>query len=103
MHERIAQAKAIRKAREAVKIPETYAAPKAALMVSPDDVEDAFVKANPGLSRAGVAVTCGGTEACPAGGFGGDGGPASHASLSGPAQAAFDSNGNLFVADGGNK
>ena len=45
-----------------MKIPETYDAPKAALMVSPDDVEDAFVKANPGLSRAGVAVTCGGTR-----------------------------------------
>jgi ribonuclease T2 len=52
----------VRKARETVKIPETYTAPKAALTVSPDDVEEAFVKANPGLSRTGVAVTCGGTR-----------------------------------------
>jgi ribonuclease T2 len=49
----------IRKAREAVKIPETFAAPKATLTVTPDDVERAFIKANPGLTRAGVAVTCG--------------------------------------------
>jgi ribonuclease T2 len=52
----------VRKARETVKIPETYTAPRAALTVSPDDVEEAFVKANPGLSRAGIAVTCGGTR-----------------------------------------
>ncbi len=42
----------VRKAREAVKIPEAYAAPKATLTVAPDEVEEAFVKANPGLSRA---------------------------------------------------
>jgi ribonuclease T2 len=52
----------VRKARETVKIPEAYAAPKASLTVTPDEVEDAFVKANPGLSRAGVAVTCGSTR-----------------------------------------
>ena len=34
----------VRKAREAVKIPETYAAPKTTLTVAPDEVEDAFVK-----------------------------------------------------------
>jgi ribonuclease T2 len=28
------------------------------LMVTPDEVEEAFVAANPGLSRAAVAVTC---------------------------------------------
>ena len=28
--------------------------------MTPDEVEEAFVKANPGLSRAGIAVTCGG-------------------------------------------
>jgi ribonuclease T2 len=28
------------------------------LTVSPDEVEEAFVKANPGLSRDAVAVTC---------------------------------------------
>jgi ribonuclease T2 len=52
----------VRKARGAVKIPEAYSAPKSVLTVSPDEVEEAFVKANPGLSRAGVAVTCGGTR-----------------------------------------
>jgi ribonuclease T2 len=52
----------VRKARDAVKIPEAYAAPKATLTVSPAEVEEAFVKTNPGLSRAAVAVTCGGTR-----------------------------------------
>jgi ribonuclease T2 len=52
----------VRKARAAVKIPEAYVAPKGALTVTPDEVEDAFVKANPGLSRAGIAVSCGGTR-----------------------------------------
>ncbi len=52
----------VRKARQAVSIPEAYTAPKTALTVSPDDVEQAFIKANPGLSRAGVAVTCGSTR-----------------------------------------
>jgi ribonuclease T2 len=52
----------VRKAREVVKIPENYAAPKTTATVTPDDIEDAFVKANPGLSRAGVAVTCGSTR-----------------------------------------
>ena len=52
----------IRKARAGVKIPEEFLEPKTALTVSPDQVEDAFVKANPGLSRAGVAVTCSSTH-----------------------------------------
>jgi ribonuclease T2 len=52
----------VRKAREAVKIPEIYTSPKATRVVSPDEVEETFVKANPGLSRAGIAVTCGGTR-----------------------------------------
>jgi len=50
----------VRKARAAVKIPEAYSAPKSTMSVSPDEVEEAFVNANPGLARAGVAVTCGG-------------------------------------------
>ncbi len=50
----------IRKARAAVKIPEDYLAPQSVLTVSPGEVEDAFVAANPGMSRAGIAVTCGG-------------------------------------------
>jgi ribonuclease T2 len=49
----------VRKARETVKIPEAYASPKSALSVSPAEVEEAFVKANPGLSRAAISVTCG--------------------------------------------
>ena len=48
----------IRKARAVVKIPEQFidlAEPKT---IAPADVEDAFVKANPGLSSAAIAVTC---------------------------------------------
>lgn len=48
----------IRKARATVKIPEEYldlAAPKT---VSPNEVEDAFIKANPGLSASAIAVRC---------------------------------------------
>jgi ribonuclease T2 len=48
----------IRKARAVVKIPEQFldlAEPKT---IAPADVEDAFVKANPGLSSDAVAVTC---------------------------------------------
>ena len=52
----------IRKARETVKIPESYAAPKTTLTVAPDEVEEAVVKSNPGLSRAAVSVTCGSTR-----------------------------------------
>ena len=52
----------LRKAREAVKIPDAYMAPKATLTVAPNEVEEAFVKANPGLSRAAIAVTCGSTR-----------------------------------------
>jgi ribonuclease T2 len=52
----------VRKAREAVKIPEDYVAVKTATTVTPDEVEEAFVKANPGLARSGIAVTCGGTR-----------------------------------------
>jgi ribonuclease T2 len=45
-----------------VKIPPQYLEPQSALDVTPDQVEDAFVAANPGMSRAGVAVTCGDTR-----------------------------------------
>jgi ribonuclease T2 len=48
----------IRKARAAVKIPGAYIDPGEQLTVSPDEVEEAFVKANPGLTRDGIAVTC---------------------------------------------
>ncbi len=49
---------AVRKARAIVKIPEPYLDLKDPLAVSPDALEDAFVKANPGLSRDAIAVTC---------------------------------------------
>ncbi len=52
----------VRKARGAIKIPEPYTAPQSALNVAPDEVEDAFVKANPGLGRTAIAVTCSGTR-----------------------------------------
>jgi ribonuclease T2 len=48
----------IRKARATIKIPEKYLELSAPLMVTPDEVEEAFVEANPGLSRTGIAVTC---------------------------------------------
>jgi ribonuclease T2 len=52
----------VRKARDVVKIPEAYTGPKTTLTVAPDEVEEAFVRANPGLSRAAIAVTCGSTR-----------------------------------------
>lgn len=48
----------IRKARAAVKIPAEYLDLSEAKSVAPADVEEAFVKANPGLSSAAVSVTC---------------------------------------------
>jgi ribonuclease T2 len=47
-----------RKARAVVKIPPEFIDLEAALTVAPDAVEAAFVKANPGLTPAGIAVTC---------------------------------------------
>jgi ribonuclease T2 len=52
----------VRQARGAVKIPEAYHTLKAPITVHPDEVEDAFVKANPGLPRSGIAVTCDSTR-----------------------------------------
>jgi ribonuclease T2 len=52
----------VRRARAVVKIPPQYLEPQSALDVTPDEVEEAFVAANPGMSRAGVAVTCGDTR-----------------------------------------
>jgi ribonuclease T2 len=48
----------VRKARAAVKIPPQYLDVKTHLAVTPDEVEAAFVEANPGLAPAGIAVTC---------------------------------------------
>jgi ribonuclease T2 len=48
----------LRKAREAVQIPAQFEQVADYKMVTPDEVEDAFVAANPGLSRDAIAVTC---------------------------------------------
>jgi ribonuclease T2 len=48
----------IRKARSAVKIPEEYLELSAPKTVAPAEIEDAFIKANPGLSTSAIAVTC---------------------------------------------
>jgi ribonuclease T2 len=50
----------IRKARAVVKIPSQYLELRSPQTVTPDEVEDAFVAANPGLTREGISVTCGG-------------------------------------------
>ncbi len=49
----------IRKARAAVKIPPEYLDLQSTRTVSPDEVEEAFVKTNPGLTRAGISISCG--------------------------------------------
>ncbi|TXJ34289.1 MAG: ribonuclease T [Afipia sp.] len=48
----------IRKARAAVKIPAEYLELSSAKTVAPLDIEEAFIKANPGLSSSAIAVTC---------------------------------------------
>ena len=48
----------VRKARALVKIPDQFLDVKETLTVTPDEVEEAFVKANPGLTRNGIAVGC---------------------------------------------
>jgi ribonuclease T2 len=48
----------IRKARSAVKIPPEYLELSEARTVAPADIEDAFIKVNPGLSNSAIAVTC---------------------------------------------
>jgi len=48
----------VRKARAVVKIPPDYVDLKAPLNVTPGAVEDAFIKANPGLTAGGMAVGC---------------------------------------------
>jgi ribonuclease T2 len=52
----------VRKARVTVKIPEKFEALNAPVTVDPDEIEQAFVQANPGLSRGGIAVTCDNTR-----------------------------------------
>jgi ribonuclease T2 len=48
----------VRNARAAVKIPPEYVNLQTTLTVAPADVEDAFIKANPGLSQDGMAIDC---------------------------------------------
>jgi ribonuclease T2 len=48
----------IRKARAAVKIPPEYADLKEPLAVTPGAVEDAFIKANPGLPADAIMIGC---------------------------------------------
>ncbi len=48
----------VRKARALVRIPDAYFEPDDFLSVTPDEVEEAFVRANPGLTRDAIAVTC---------------------------------------------
>jgi ribonuclease T2 len=48
----------VRKARTVVKIPADYLELDKPIVVSADDVAEAFVKANPGMSRANLAVAC---------------------------------------------
>ena len=48
----------IRKARSAVKIPQEYLELSEAKTVAPAEIEEAFIKANPGLSAAAISVTC---------------------------------------------
>jgi ribonuclease T2 len=48
----------IRKARAAIKIPPDFLQLAEPKTVAPDDVENAFIKANPGLPGNAIAVTC---------------------------------------------
>jgi ribonuclease T2 len=48
----------IRKARAAIKIPPEFLQLSEAKTIAPDDIETAFIKANPGLSTSAMAVTC---------------------------------------------
>jgi len=48
----------VRKARAAVKIPPEYVDLQAPLSVTPAAVEEAFIKANPDLSTAAMAIDC---------------------------------------------
>lgn len=50
----------VRKARAVVKIPPDYLELDKPITVTPGGVVEAFVKANPGLSRAAMAVSCDG-------------------------------------------
>lgn len=48
----------LRKARAVVKIPQEFLDVAEPLTTSPDAIEEAFVRTNPGLKREAIAVTC---------------------------------------------
>ena len=48
----------VRKARAAVKIPQDFLQLAEPKTIAPDDIEAAFIEANPGLSDTAIAVTC---------------------------------------------
>ena len=48
----------IRKARAGIKIPDEFLQLSEPKTISPADLEDAFVKVNPGLSTSAISVTC---------------------------------------------
>ena len=48
----------IRKAQQVVKVPPQYFDLKKALTVSPAEIEDAFIKANPTLAKDDMAIGC---------------------------------------------
>ena len=48
----------VRKARAAVKIPEEFLQLSEPKTIAPDELEEAFIKANPGLSGSAISVTC---------------------------------------------
>jgi ribonuclease T2 len=52
----------VRKARAAIKIPADFLQLSEPKTIAPADIEDAFVKANPGLSNTAIAVTCNSTR-----------------------------------------
>ena len=49
---------AIRKARAAVKIPEEFLQLSEPKTIAPDEIEAAFIKANPGLSSSAISTVC---------------------------------------------
>jgi ribonuclease T2 len=49
---------AIRKARAAVKIPADFLDLSAPRTIAPAEIENAFIKANPGLGNSAVAIIC---------------------------------------------
>jgi ribonuclease T2 len=48
----------VRKARAAIKIPQDFLQLAEPRTIAPDEIEAAFIKANPGLSDSAIAVTC---------------------------------------------